>query len=87
MAIPPHCKFCGKDIRDENYFWINFKKTDKTDVIELKNDKQSEKWCGPHFTDRGAYFCEKHKVIEKYSHLTMLEAIEKLKNEDNSFIK
>ena len=77
MALPPACKICKKDIRgDGQHFWIAFKKTAKTEAIEQRN-KRGRGWVGPVYTDRGAYFCNKHKSIEKYAHLTMEEAIQK----------
>ncbi len=77
MALPPYCKICNKDIRAEGeHVWITFKETKDTQAIELKNEREVG-WTGPNYTDRGSYFCNRHKSIEKYSHLTMQEALKK----------
>lgn len=77
MALPPRCKICNKDIRrDGQHFWIDFKKPEKSHADKQEN-KHKPGWVGPVYSDEGAYFCKRHKSIEKYSHLIMEDAVKK----------
>lgn len=79
---PPICVICENDFRhDTEGGLLSFQLTEK----EKENNKRFEESGFVGHPDGLEWFCEKHhKMAKKYQHLTLAQAIQKIKEEEKN---